>query len=136
MVRPPSKNRCGQFKAVGQTPKVATMAKVAFLGLGVMGFPMAGHLVKKGGHEVTVYNRTAAKAKQWAGMLEERKIDPRDAFVVGDDLRADILPMLELGIGAAIWVNNGKLPEDVFWAYEVPRGVRKISTVGELVKFF
>jgi 3-hydroxyisobutyrate dehydrogenase-like beta-hydroxyacid dehydrogenase len=42
------------------------MAKVAFLGLGVMGFPMAGHLVKKGGHEVTVYNRTAAKSKQWA----------------------------------------------------------------------
>ena len=41
------------------------MAKVAFLGLGVMGFPMAGHLVKKGGHEVTVYNRTAAKAKEW-----------------------------------------------------------------------
>jgi 3-hydroxyisobutyrate dehydrogenase len=42
------------------------MAKVAFLGLGVMGFPMAGHLVKKGGHEVTVYNRTAAKSQQWA----------------------------------------------------------------------
>jgi 3-hydroxyisobutyrate dehydrogenase len=41
------------------------MAKVAFLGLGVMGFPMAGHLVKKGGHEVTVYNRNPAKAKQW-----------------------------------------------------------------------
>lgn len=41
------------------------MAKVAFLGLGVMGFPMAGHLVKKGGHDVTVYNRTAAKAKDW-----------------------------------------------------------------------
>ena len=42
------------------------MAKVAFLGLGVMGFPMAGHLVKKGGHELTVYNRTAAKALAWA----------------------------------------------------------------------
>jgi 3-hydroxyisobutyrate dehydrogenase len=42
------------------------MAKVAFVGLGVMGFPMAGHLVKKGGHEVTVYNRTEAKAKDWA----------------------------------------------------------------------
>jgi 3-hydroxyisobutyrate dehydrogenase len=42
------------------------MAKVAFLGLGVMGYPMAGHLVKKGGHEVTVYNRTTAKAEQWA----------------------------------------------------------------------
>ena len=38
--------------------------KVAFLGLGVMGFPMAGHL-KKGGHEVTVYNRTPAKAAKW-----------------------------------------------------------------------
>ncbi len=41
------------------------MAKLAFLGLGVMGYPMAGHLLKKGGHDVTVYNRTAAKAAQW-----------------------------------------------------------------------
>jgi 3-hydroxyisobutyrate dehydrogenase-like beta-hydroxyacid dehydrogenase len=41
------------------------MAKVAFLGLGVMGYPMAGHLKKKGGHDVTVYNRTPAKAEQW-----------------------------------------------------------------------
>jgi 3-hydroxyisobutyrate dehydrogenase len=41
------------------------MAKVAFLGLGVMGYPMAGHLKTKGGHEVTVYNRTTAKADQW-----------------------------------------------------------------------
>ncbi|MGD9865982.1 MAG: NAD(P)-dependent oxidoreductase [Pseudodonghicola sp.] len=40
------------------------MAKVAFLGLGVMGYPMAGHL-QKAGHEVTVYNRTAAKAEAW-----------------------------------------------------------------------
>ena len=40
------------------------MAKVAFLGLGVMGYPMAGHQSKKGGHDVTVYNRTAAKAAQ------------------------------------------------------------------------
>ena len=42
------------------------MAKVAFIGLGVMGFPMAGHLKEKGGHDVTVYNRTAAKAEEWA----------------------------------------------------------------------
>ena len=42
------------------------MAKLAFLGLGVMGYPMAGHLQKKGGHDVTVYNRTGAKAQQWA----------------------------------------------------------------------
>ena len=41
------------------------MAKVAFLGLGVMGYPMAGHLKVKGGHDVTVYNRTAAKAEKW-----------------------------------------------------------------------
>ena len=41
------------------------MAKVAFLGLGVMGYPMAGHLQAKG-HSVTVYNRTAAKAAAWA----------------------------------------------------------------------
>jgi 3-hydroxyisobutyrate dehydrogenase-like beta-hydroxyacid dehydrogenase len=40
------------------------MAKVAFLGLGVMGAPMAGHLAKAG-HAVTVYNRTAAKAEAW-----------------------------------------------------------------------
>jgi 3-hydroxyisobutyrate dehydrogenase len=38
--------------------------KLAFLGLGVMGYPMAGHLAKAG-HEVTVYNRTAAKAEAW-----------------------------------------------------------------------
>ncbi|MCJ2082303.1 NAD(P)-dependent oxidoreductase [Methylobacterium sp. J-090] len=40
------------------------MAKVAFLGLGVMGGPMAGHLARHG-HAVTVYNRTAAKAEAW-----------------------------------------------------------------------
>ena len=42
------------------------MAKVAFIGLGVMGYPMAGHLKIKGGHDVTVYNRTAIKAANWA----------------------------------------------------------------------
>ena len=41
------------------------MAKLAFLGLGVMGYPMAGHLAAAG-HEVTVYNRTASKADAWA----------------------------------------------------------------------
>jgi 3-hydroxyisobutyrate dehydrogenase len=41
------------------------MAQVAFIGLGVMGFPMAGHLRNKGGHEVTVYNRTANNAVKW-----------------------------------------------------------------------
>ena len=41
------------------------MAKLAFLGLGVMGYPMAGHL-RAAGHDVTVYNRTTAKAEAWA----------------------------------------------------------------------
>lgn len=44
--------------------KEKQMAKLAFLGLGVMGAPMAGHL-QKAGHDVTVYNRTAAKAEDW-----------------------------------------------------------------------
>jgi len=39
--------------------------KLAFLGLGVMGFPMAGHLAQRGGHAVTVFNRTASKAQAW-----------------------------------------------------------------------
>jgi len=42
------------------------MAKVAFIGLGVMGYPMAGHLSKRGSHDVTVFNRTTAKAEKWA----------------------------------------------------------------------
>ena len=41
------------------------MAKVAWLGLGVMGYPMAGHIRKKGGHDLVVYNRNAAKADAW-----------------------------------------------------------------------
>ena len=41
------------------------MANVAFIGLGIMGFPMAGHLAVKGGHRVVVYNRTAARSAEW-----------------------------------------------------------------------
>jgi 3-hydroxyisobutyrate dehydrogenase len=75
------------------------MAKVAFIGLGVMGFPMAGHLVQKGGHQVTVFNRTDAKAKAWADKFGGRAAPtPREAaagqdFVMccvgnDDDLRS------------------------------------------------
>jgi len=42
------------------------MAKVAWIGLGVMGYPMAGHIREKGGHDLTVYNRNGAKAEAWA----------------------------------------------------------------------
>ncbi len=55
------------------------MAKVAFIGLGVMGFPMAGHLVRAG-HEVTVYNRTREKAERWQATYGGRTADsPRAA---------------------------------------------------------
>jgi 3-hydroxyisobutyrate dehydrogenase len=75
---------------------------VAFLGLGVMGYPMAGHLAKKGGHAVTVYNRTAAKAEKWAKEFGgKHKPTPREAAAnqeivfccVGndDDLRSVVL---------------------------------------------
>jgi len=48
------------------------VAKLAYIGLGVMGFPMAGHLAVKGGHEVTVYNRTPAKAEAWVARFGGR----------------------------------------------------------------
>ena len=41
------------------------MAKVAWIGLGVMGYPMAGHILKRGGHDLVVYNRNPAKAEAW-----------------------------------------------------------------------
>ena len=74
------------------------MAKVAFLGLGVMGFPMAGHLAAKG-HEVTVYNRNPAKAAAWvakhggASAATPRAAAEGAAFVMtcvgnDDDLRS------------------------------------------------
>lgn len=77
------------------------MAKVAFLGLGVMGSPMAGHLAKKG-HDVTVFNRTGAKAESWVAANGGRAAaTPREAAAgctivfacVGndDDLRSVVL---------------------------------------------
>jgi len=57
------------------------MAKTAFLGLGVMGYPMAGHL-QGAGHEVTVWNRTQAKAERWASEHGGRAADsPADAIL-------------------------------------------------------
>ncbi|MEL6362138.1 MAG: NAD(P)-dependent oxidoreductase [Pseudomonadota bacterium] len=61
------------------------MAKIAFLGLGVMGFPMAGHLAKAG-HEVCVYNRSAKKAENWvrAFSRENGTLAPDAALAVND----------------------------------------------------
>jgi 3-hydroxyisobutyrate dehydrogenase len=61
------------------------MAKVAFLGLGVMGYPMAGHLKNKGGHEVTVYNRTAARAEKWVAQYGGKSAPTPKAAAAGQD---------------------------------------------------
>jgi 3-hydroxyisobutyrate dehydrogenase len=61
------------------------MAKVAFLGLGVMGYPMAGHLKAKGGHEITVYNRTTAKAEKWAAQFGGKFAATPKAATEGQD---------------------------------------------------
>ena len=77
------------------------MAKVSFLGLGVMGYPMAGHLAAKG-HDVTVFNRTISKAEAWAAQYSGKAAaTPREAaqgsdFVMvcvgnDDDLRSVVL---------------------------------------------
>jgi len=77
------------------------MTKIAFLGLGVMGFPMAGHL-QRAGHDVTVYNRTSAKAEKWVATHGgQMALTPADAakgaeFVIScvgndDDLRCVVL---------------------------------------------
>ncbi|MGY6663449.1 MAG: NAD(P)-dependent oxidoreductase, partial [Glycocaulis sp.] len=81
------------------------MTIAAFLGLGVMGFPMAGHL-KAAGHEVRVWNRTGAKAKAWADQhagiaasSPEEAADGADIvfMCLGDDpdVRAIAMPLLE-----------------------------------------
>ncbi len=90
--------------------------KVAFLGLGVMGFPMAGHLARAG-HAVTVYNRTPAKAQVWAAEFRGRHAaTPREAaagaeFVfacVGND---DDLRSITLGADGAF---AGMAPGAIF----------------------
>jgi len=58
--------------AIGTHEENRRMARVAFIGLGVMGFPMAGHLARAG-HDVTVYNRTAAKAEGWVAKYGGRR---------------------------------------------------------------
>jgi 3-hydroxyisobutyrate dehydrogenase len=61
------------------------MAKVAFIGLGVMGYPMAGHLKTKGGHDVTVYNRSEAKAAKWVDQFGGQSAPTPKAAATGCD---------------------------------------------------
>ena len=75
------------------------MSKVAWIGLGTMGFPMAGHLKTRGGHDVTVFNRTRGKADAWVAKFGGRSAPSPAAAANGaefvfscvgndDDLRA------------------------------------------------
>jgi 3-hydroxyisobutyrate dehydrogenase-like beta-hydroxyacid dehydrogenase len=61
------------------------MARVAFIGLGVMGYPMARHLAERGKHEMTVYNRTAEKASKWVGQCGGKAAPTPKAAVEGAD---------------------------------------------------
>jgi 3-hydroxyisobutyrate dehydrogenase len=103
------------------------MSKVAWIGLGVMGFPMAGHIRAKGGHELTVYNRTRAKADEWVAKFGGRAAATpaeaaRDAEFVfccvgnDDDLRAVTIgqdgAFAGLGSGA-IFIDNTTASADV-----------------------
>ncbi|WP_373505007.1 NAD(P)-dependent oxidoreductase [Aestuariivirga sp.] len=59
--------------------------RVAWIGLGVMGYPMAGHLVSRGGLDVTVYNRTAAKAAKWVESFKGSSADTPAEAASGAD---------------------------------------------------
>jgi 3-hydroxyisobutyrate dehydrogenase len=91
------------------------MTKVAFIGLGVMGYPMAGHL-KTGGHDVTVYNRTAAKAEKWVAEHGGASAPtPREAVAgaeiafscVGND--SDLRSVVLGGDGILAGLGSGKI---------------------------
>lgn len=82
------------------------MAKVAFIGLGVMGYPMAGHIAKAG-HDVTVYNRSPAKAEAWVSEFGGRRADSPAAAATGAEFvfacvgNDDALRAVTLGAGDA-----------------------------------
>ena len=91
------------------------MSKLGFIGLGVMGYPMAGHLSKTG-HQVTVYNRTIEKAKKWInefnGILsyspKEAAINSDFIFIcVGND--EDVLSVINGDNGILAGLNKGSI---------------------------
>lgn len=103
--------------SIGQRQYAAQPAiKVAFLGLGVMGYPMAGHLVRAG-HDVTVYNRTASKAQAWTQEFDGQAAPtPRQAVQDADMVFAcvgndDDLRSITLGEEGAF---EGMKPGSVF----------------------
>ena len=78
--------------------------KLAFIGLGVMGFPMAGHLAARGGHDVTVFNRSRAKAEAWVakhgGRLAETPAKAADGASIVFSCVGDDPDLREVTLGA------------------------------------
>jgi 3-hydroxyisobutyrate dehydrogenase-like beta-hydroxyacid dehydrogenase len=83
------------------------MSKVAFIGLGVMGYPMAGHLARRGGHDLTVYNRTGPKAEKWVAEFGGKSAPTPRAAAEGADFvfscvgNDDDLRSVTIGSGGA-----------------------------------
>jgi 3-hydroxyisobutyrate dehydrogenase-like beta-hydroxyacid dehydrogenase len=118
------------------------MAKVAFLGLGVMGFSMAGHIAAAG-HDVTVYNRTASKAENWVAkhggaMAATPALAAADAdFVfacVGDDPDALAVALGDDGAfdampAGAVYIDNSTVSADVARQLDVAARERNFSSL-------
>ena len=118
------------------------MAKVAFLGLGVMGFPMAGHIAAAG-HDVTVYNRTTSKAENWVAkhggaMAATPALAAADAdFVfacVGDDPDALAVALGDDGAfdamrAGAVYIDNSTVSADVARQLDAAARERNFSSL-------
>jgi 3-hydroxyisobutyrate dehydrogenase-like beta-hydroxyacid dehydrogenase len=119
---------------------MADKQKVAFLGLGVMGFPMAGHLANAG-HEVTVYNRTASRAEAWVQRYKGRHAATPAAAAKGagivfacvgndDDLRSivygDAGALAGMGAGA-VFVDHTTASAEVAREVAAAAGKRKLD---------
>ena len=102
------------------------MSKIAFLGLGVMGYPMAGHIAAAG-HEVTVYNRTTARAEAWVAEHGGSHAPTPAAAAAGADIVlscvGDDPDVLQVALGpegaipamreGAIYIDNSTVSADV-----------------------
>jgi 3-hydroxyisobutyrate dehydrogenase len=114
--------------------------RVAYLGLGVMGYPMAGHLATRGGHRVTVYNRTKEKAQRFAKQFDaETASTPREAAMEADIVFAcvgndDDLRAITLGTeGAFAGMKKGAVLVDHTTASaEVARELHATAATREL----
>ena len=71
------------------------MSNVAFIGLGVMGYPMAGY-ISKAGHNVTVYNRTSVKADKWIAEFKDLKQTPLRKLLLELILYLHVLEMTKI----------------------------------------